>query len=134
MGYARIIGHATDVWDTVWDVRERRATKHDWLIEIGWPHGEPRGVGCRGVALILTPALAEYLTATRPRDVVLPICDSSIKRLRAKLGLRWDWDAWWAARAEDLSVMTLERFAERHSCSVGIASQRRAALRETRER
>lgn len=64
----------------------------------------------------------------RPRDVRLPISRTTIKRLRSALDLSFDWDAWWAARADDLASMTLADFAERHHCSEGAASQRRAAL------
>jgi hypothetical protein len=39
--------------------------------------------------------------------------------------VHWDWDAWWIERAFDLRRMTLERFCEKHGCSMGAASQRR---------
>lgn len=126
---AQIVGQATDWSGARWDVREHRPTAHNWNILIGWPHGEPRGQGGRGVATILTVELAQYLATTRPCDVGLPIGRTTVKRLRALLGLRWSWDAWWQARADDLQTMTLEAFCARHGCSIGAASQRRAQLR-----
>lgn len=125
---AQIIGEAVDVWGAVWDVRERRPTEHGFAVEIGWPRDAKRGRGGRGVAVILTEPLARYLTDTRQRDIDLPIGLTAAKRLRAQLGVRWDWDAWWAEREEDLRTLTLEQFAAKHGCSIGAASQRRAAL------
>lgn len=123
---ASIIGVTVDVYGVTWDVREHRPTAHGWPVSIGWPQGEPRGRGGRGVAVILTQTLAQYLTDTRLRDLVLPISRTAAKRLRAELGVQWDWDAWWAARAADLHALTLAAFAERHGCSIGAASQRRS--------
>lgn len=125
---AQIIGHATDYAGVEWDVRERRPTAHGFDLLIGWPSGEPRGRGGRGVATIPTAELAQYLQATRLRDVDLPIGLTAIKRLRAEIGVTWSWDDWWAARAQDLRAMTLQEFCDRHGCSTGAASQRRAIL------
>ncbi|ACL57919.1 hypothetical protein [Methylobacterium nodulans] len=60
----------------------------------------------------------------------LPIGASTIKRIRRLLGHHYiaDHAAWWEARAEDLADLTIEAFAARHGCSVGGASQARAAL------
>ncbi len=126
---ALIIGRATDWQGAEWDVREGRATIHGFDVLVGWPHGEPRGQGGRGVATILTVELAAYLQATRPRDVNLPVGETAVKRLRNAIGLRWSWDDWWAARAADLQTMTLEQFCALHGCSTGAASQRRMTLR-----
>lgn len=127
---ARIIGRVLDVHGRAWDVREYRPTAHGFGIAVGWPQGEPRGRGGRGVAVVPTQALVEYLTATRLKNTAdLPIGTTAIKRLRRELGIRWDWDAWWAGRRDDLLGLTLERFCARHGCSLGGASQRRAALR-----
>ena len=128
MSKAQIIGEAVDVYGVTWDVRERRPTAHGWLLQIGWPQGAPRGKGGRGVAVIVTQPLAEYLTKTRLRDYNLPIARTTAKRLRRDLGISWDWNAWWGARAHDLRSMTLEAFCQRHGCSMGAASQRRAAI------
>lgn len=125
---AQIIGQAVDVYGRSWDIRERRPTRHGFDVLIGWPEGEPRGKGGRGVAVVPTQALIEYLRKTRLRDVDLPIGRTAVKRLRAEADIRWDWYAWWAARADDLRSMTLEQFCEKHSCSIGAASQRRASL------
>lgn len=129
--HAQIIGQATDWQDERWDIRERRATAHGFEILIGWPSGAPRGQGGRGVAVVLTVELAHYLTITRSRDVVLPIGMTTVKRLRTAIGISWSWDAWWGARAQDLLVMTLDAFCRCHGCSMGAASQRRAALRQS---
>lgn len=125
---AQIIGRATDYAGVEWDVRERRWTLHGFDVLIGWPRGEPRGRGGRGPGIITTVELAQYLRATRLRDVVLPICVTAVNRLRAQIGVTWSWDDWWAARADDLRTMTLQAFCDRHGCSMGAASQRRAAL------
>lgn len=126
---AQIIGQATDYAGVRWDVRETRPTAHGFDILIGWPQGEPRGRGGRGVAAILSVELARYLAETRPRDIDLPIGRTTFKRLRSELGLAWSWDAWWADRVDDLLSMTLEAFCARHGCSIGAASQRRAAAK-----
>lgn len=125
---ASIIGRATDWSGVEWDVRECRATSHGFDLLIGWPRGEPRGRGGRGVSVILTAELTRHLAQARPRDVDLPIGTTAVKRLRSLLDLRWSWDAWWGARADDLRAMTLEAFCSLHGCSIGAASQRRAAL------
>src|SRR5690554_7992181 len=98
---AQIIGGATDYAGVEWDVRERRPTAHGFDLLIGWPKGELRGKGGRGVATIITVELAQYLQATRLRDVDLPLARTTVKRLRAEIGVSWSWDDWWAARAED---------------------------------
>lgn len=126
--HADIIGTATDHAGQVWDVRERRSTQHGFDVLIGWPQGEPRGRGGRGVAVIVSAELAHYLIETRQRDIDLPIGLTAAKRLRHELGVTWSWDAWWAARSADLHSMTLEAFCARHGCSIGAASQRRARL------
>lgn len=125
---AEIICTVDDVHGVSWDVRERRSTLHGFDVLLGWPSSAQRGRGGQGPAVIPTAALAEYLAVTRLRSVELPIGTSTAKRVRAGLGLRWDWDAWWASRADDLRSMTLETFCARHGCSLGAASQRRAAL------
>lgn len=129
---AHIIGRATDYAGAEWDVRERRPTVHGFDVLIGWPSDEPRGQGGRGVATIPTVELAQYLQATRLRDVDLPISRTTAKRLRAEIGVTWSWDDWWAARASDLQTMTLQAFCDKHGCSLGAASQRRAALTDHR--
>lgn len=123
---ARIIGAATDIEGVCYDVRERRPTKHGWMIHIGWPQGQPRGKGCGGPKVVLTVDLAMYLTAIRPRDVDLPISNTTAKILRNTLGVRWSWDDWWGTRKADLLTMTLVNFCKKYGCSTGAASQRRA--------
>lgn len=130
---AQIIGQATDYAGVEWDVRERRPTAHSFDVLVGWPRGEPRGKGGRGVATIITPELARYLTDTRLRDIALPIGHATVKRLRAEIGVAWSWDDWWAARANDLRSMTLQAFCDKHGCSMGAASQRRATLPDASE-
>lgn len=129
---AQIIGHATDYAGVEWDVRERRVTTHGFDVLIGWPSGEARGRGGRGVATIITAELAQYLQATRARDVALPIGRSTVGRMRAEIGIRWSWNEWWTVRFDDLRTMTLEAFCDKHGCSMGAASQRRATLTDRR--
>lgn len=126
---ATITGHATDWIGDGWDVRERRATAHGFEVLIGWPDTVERGRGGGGVTVIITAELAQYLSATRLRDIDLPIARTTAKRLRAALGVGWSWDDWWHGRRADLAALTLEAFCARHGCSIGAASQRRAALR-----
>lgn len=123
---AEIIGQATDHIGEPWDVREKRPTVHGFDIMIGWPQGELRGQGGRGVAVILSAELANYLINTRQRDIDLPIGLTAAKRLRRELGVEWSWDTWWADRQTDLHSMTLEAFCQKHGCSMGAASQRRS--------
>lgn len=123
---ALAIDKVQDVWGEWWLVAEQRPAAHGFEVLIGWPVGG----GPRAPTVILTAALAEYLTATeRRRDIALPVSIGVVKRLRSALGLRFDWHAWWAAREADLTSMTLEQFCARHHCSMGAASQRRAAAR-----
>lgn len=125
---ATIIGAATDYAGQQWLVRERRSTAHGWDILVGWPEGAERGRGGRGVAVIITAELAQYLSNTRRRDMVLPISATAITRMRREIGVQWSWDDWWQQRRADLATLTLEAFCARHGCSMGAASQRRAAL------
>lgn len=126
--HADIIGDALDVSGILWQVHEARPTKHGFDVLIGWPDGEPRGRGGRGVATIITPALARYLTATRLRDVDLPLGRTAVKRLRADLGLKWSYADWWAERQDDLRTLTLEAFCALHGCSIGAASMHRTKI------
>ncbi|MFZ5747177.1 MAG: hypothetical protein ACOY45_05905 [Pseudomonadota bacterium] len=120
------IDQITDIHERDWLVAEYRPTAHGFRVAIGWPV-DARGPG--NPRVILTAALAEYLQSVeRPRDIALPITRSTINRLRGDLDLRFDWDAWWAARARDLETMTLAQFCARHHCSMGAASQRRQRL------
>lgn len=125
---ATLIGSAIDIHGAAWDVRESRPTAHGWPVLIGWPQSVQRGKGGCGPRIIPTAPLIEYLAATRLRDVNLPISTGPVKRLRREAGISWLWDDWWAARAVDLRTLTLAEFAEKHQCSVGAASQRRAKL------
>lgn len=132
--HAHIIGQATDYAGTDWDVRERRPTAHGFDILIGWPAEDRRGKGGRGVAVIITAELAQYLQVTRVRDTTLPIGMTTVKRLRREVGIAWSWGAWWSQRADDLRTMTLQAFCDRHGCSIGAASQRRTALTDPHTR
>lgn len=121
------IGLISDRNGIDWLVAEARPTEHGFSIYLGWPQEEE---GQRGVTIILTNDLAEYLCATRARDVRLPIGRTVMIRLRKVLGQDWwrDRDAWWAARADDLATLTLEQFAARHGGSPAAAWLRRKAM------
>lgn len=119
------IDRLTDIHGDRWLISEYRFTSHGLPLAMGWPEGAGRG----GIRVAITAALAEYLQSIeRPRDIDLPISRTTIKRLRTDLGLHFDWDRWWAARADDLRGMALEQFCAQHHCSMGAASQRRAKL------
>jgi len=75
---ARIIGSVVDVRGRPWAVREYRPTAHGFSVAIGWPQGEARGRGGRGVAVAPTQGLAEYLATTRLRDTDFPIGGDAI--------------------------------------------------------
>lgn len=124
------LGRTVDVWGAPWAVHERRPTRHGWMIEMGYPAHEHER---QGIAIIVTQSLAEYIIATRPRDVDLPIGGTAIKRIRRYLGVRWDWDAWWGDRSHDLLSMTLDAFAAKHGCSIGAAIQRRNAVAASKQ-
>lgn len=130
---AQIIGYVTDIFGNTWDVRERRPTRYRFDVLLGWPQGHQRGRGGRGVAVVPTEDLSNYLFNARLRDVDLPIGITTVKRLRSLLGIYWSWDDWWQLRASDLCTLTLEKFCEKHACSVGAASQRRAEIRKIYE-
>ena len=120
------IDQIDDIEGCSWLVSEYRPTPHGFAVAVGWPI-DASGPG--GPCVIMTAALAEYLrSAPRPRDIDLPISRSTIKQLRGALGLSFDADAWWAARADDLGSMTLAAFCARHGCSIGAASIRRRAM------
>lgn len=121
------VGVTKDVFGADWLVRERRDSGHGWQIEVGWP---AEGDGPQGVQIICTQSLADYLRATRLKYVDLPVGKTTVKRLRKNLELYWSWDEWWAERQDDLHTMTLEAFANKHGCSIGAASQRRADTAE----
>lgn len=120
------IDHIADIYGEDWLVSEYRPTDHGFDIALGWPLAQ-QGPG--NPRVITTLPLLQYLHhVIRPRDIALPIGKTSVKRLRAEMDLRWDWDAWWAARTDDLRNLTLEQFCAAHQCSMGAASQRRAQL------
>lgn len=116
-----------DVWEDEWLVSEYRETTHGFRLALGWPVGM---IGPGNPRVVMTVELAEYMLGIeRPRDIALPISRTTVKALRADLGLRFDWDLWWAPRADDLATMTLEAFCTKHRCSMGAASQRRRSLK-----
>ncbi|MEI8371849.1 MAG: hypothetical protein WCJ35_03335 [Planctomycetota bacterium] len=121
---ARIIGKVADVFGDSWDLRERRPTAYGWSVCLGWPHGQPRGRGgTGGPSIIVTRELLGYLESVRetPGTYDLPIGRTAIKRLRRLLGMDWfaENEAWWQERIEELSTMTLQKFAEKYGLSEG---------------
>lgn len=130
---ATIIDTITDVFGDRWDVREYRPTAHGFDIAMGWPANEERGTGkAGGPRAILTRSLVIYLAAhrDRPKNIRLPIGRTTLQRLRRILGHHWQIDraAWWEARTEDLSDLTIEQFCARHNVSAGAVVTARHAL------
>lgn len=129
---ARIIGQVADAFGGLWDVREERPTPHGFSVYLGWPRSVPRGQGGGGPRAILTRELKEYLENYRhsPKNIVLPLGKTAIKRLRRLLGhhYRHDRGLWWEDRFDDLISLSIEEFAEKHCVSVGAVSQWRSSL------
>lgn len=131
--HATIVDRIKDLWGDEWDVREYRPTGHGFPVALGWPTGVPRGRGgSGGPRAVLTEPVVIYLAGLRdsPQDIRLPIGRTTLKRLRRALGHHWRVDraAWWEARVEDLSDLTLTAFAAKHGVSVASASHARSAL------
>lgn len=84
---AHILFRVSDFAGLMWEVRESRPTPHGFALLIGWPQGELRGKGGRGVSVILTQPLASYLAGRRLCDANLPIGRTTIKRLRRMVGV-----------------------------------------------
>lgn len=124
---ALVIGHATDVFDDAWDVREERQTPHGWPVLLGWPNGIERGKGrAGGPRVIITAELAAYLNAqVTPSKMNLPIGKTAIKRICRVLGVSWRdaRSAWWDEREGDLLRLTIDQFASLHGVSVGAVSE-----------
>jgi len=130
---AQIIDAVTDAFGDEWDVREYRKTAHGFDVAFGWPADQLRGAGqAGGPRAILTEDLVVYLAAhrDRPKDIRLPIGRTTLKRLRRILGHHWQIDraAWWEARIDDLSDLTIEQFCARHDVSAGAVVNARHAL------
>lgn len=130
---ATIVGEVVDAFGDPWDVREFRPTAHGFDVAFGWPTGQLRGQGqAGGPRAILTEDMVVYLASHRdtPKDIRLPIGNTTLKRLRRILGHHWriDRSAWWEARVEDLSDLTIEQFAAKHGVSFGAVVNARHAL------
>ena len=130
---AQIIDQIADTFGDIWDAREYRRTEHGFDVALGWPADQLRGGGqAGGPRVILTEDLAIYLASHRdhPKDIRLPIGRTALKRLRRILGHHRQIDraAWWEARTEDLSDLTIERFAAKHDVSMGAVVNARHAL------
>lgn len=130
---ARIVDKIADVFGDEWDVREYRPTMHGFDVALGWPADQLRGAGqAGGPRAILTEDLVIYLAAhrDRPKDIRLPIGRTTLKRLRSILGHHWQIDraAWWEARTDDLTDLTIEQFCRRHGVSAGAVVNARHAL------
>ena len=130
---ATIIDQMTDAFGDEWDVREYRATQHDFVIAFGWPADQLRGAGqAGGPRVIMSEDLVIYLASLRdrPKDIRLPIGRTTLKRLRRILGHHWQIDraTWWESRTEDLSDLTIEQFCALHEVSAGAVVNARHAL------
>lgn len=119
-----------DRFGDAWEVVEARPTPHGFDLLLGFPLAGRRGRG--GKSVVCTSELVAYLESRRypARGVHLPIGHTTIKGLRALLGLRWldQHAAWWEERTEDLADFTLEAFAERYGVSASVAANARLAL------
>ena len=67
-----------------WKVVEAHATPHGFDFYRGYTQGRFTG---RHLSWILTPALADYLRATRIVDLQLPVSHATVYKLRKLLGL-----------------------------------------------
>ncbi len=130
---AIIIGHAVDVWDGAWAIREARPTELGFDVLFGWPDEERRGRGgAGGPRVIVSAPLAAYMETIRsaPGAHRLPIGNTSVRRIRRLLGHHRQIDraAWWEERADDLCDLTITEFAAKHAVSVGAVVNARHAL------
>jgi hypothetical protein len=130
---ATVVDCIIDAFGDEWDVREHRPTPHGFDLALGWPTDQLRGPGgAGGPRAILTEDLVIYLAQHRdsPRDIRLPVGRTTLKRLRRILGHHWQIDraAWWEARTDDLSDLTIEQFCARHEVSAGAVVNARHAL------
>lgn len=118
-----------DNFGDIWIVRESRATNHNFELYLGRPL---EASGPMGAAVILTSELVKHLSAHRhnPKNLDLPIGETTIKRLRSTLGFNryQDLEIWWLERVVDLERLTIADFAARHKVSAGAISQAHKAL------
>lgn len=122
-----ICGQVFDVDGTLWDVRDVRTTKHGFDLCFGTPaddHGAYRGGLPR---LIATAPLRKYWEDTRTNgDAVifdLPAGRTTLKRVRRRLGFNFVLDRrqLWATRAEDLAILPIREFAQKHRVMKDVA-------------
>jgi hypothetical protein len=82
--------------------------------------------------VIVTPRLAQHFETHRlaPAHLALPIGNTTIKRIRRLLGhhRQIDRSLWWEERIADLSDLTLDQFAAKHSVSSAAAAHARHAF------
>jgi hypothetical protein len=122
-----------DVDNTLWDVREARATKHGFDLLFGSPVNTPLSA-CSGLPrLIATAALRDYWeqNKTKLRTVFdLPAGRTTLKRVRRRLGfhLPKDTDAFFLQHIEDMKTLSPRQFGERYGIHAQVASFRRFRL------
>lgn len=121
----------TDVFGDDWDAKPPIETAHSWGVYKGWPHGWPRGRGgVGGPRWIVTEPLAEYLEATRVKDIDLPIGTTPVKRMRQWIGLHWQDErkSWWENHIVELASISNAEFARRYDVLESSVSVFRAKL------
>lgn len=121
-----------DVDDSLWDVRDARATKHGFDLLFGFPANNPLGSSVVGLPrLIATPHLKAYWEANRiARDGTLydlPAGRSTLKRVRRRLGFNslHDIETFFRSRIYDLERLSAREFANKHDVSIHTVKERR---------
>ena len=125
-----------DVDGSLWDVREARATSHDFDLLFGFPaNSHLRGSNVTGgpPRLIATPPLVAYWEINRFNEGAtydLPAGRSTLKRLRRRLRFHFVEDRrnFWKKRTADLQTLPTYEFAERYHVSKVLTNQWRLNL------
>lgn len=126
-----VLGQVQDVHNDLWDVRDIRATRHNFDILYGSPvyrlandcNGQPR--------LIVTKELAAYWEANRTKhDGVLfdlPAGRTTLKRARARMNFHYHRDVkkYWSKYLRDLETLPAREVAARHKVDICVAFERR---------
>jgi hypothetical protein len=126
-----------DVDGGLWEVLDRRATKHGFDLLFGSP--KPR-LGGGPPRLIVTQPLVDFWEANRAKFggilFDLPAGRTTLKRIRHRLGFNYidDLSDFWQERIEDLETLSAREFAARHKVGHLVASETRLKLLGRRAR